>query len=163
FADSRVFTLVSPRPEEIVQTLRDKYGDKIQADIVQGRLLVVGDKQQLDEIATLLVKLDPAPRSLHLTLRDQPPTDANSNIVTYSTEKNGYSIDTVEGALVALDYQKIAQQPSSNGWWIAIDNVPIAFDKLTLQIKTEGGRRAIVLVSYTREENQERRTYGNQV
>jgi len=168
FADSRVFTLVNPHPEQVLQQLHNTYGDKIQADIVQGRLLVVGSKQQLDEIASLLVKLDPSPRPLRLTVREQPPVDANPGTIVYSSDaysgdKGGYTIDTVEGALVSIDYSRVAQQPAANGWWIAIDNVPTQFNTLSLQINTDGGRRAIVTVSYTGEKNQERRVFGNTV
>lgn len=161
FADSRVFTLVNPNPEEVLESLRNTYGDKVQADIVQGRLLVVGTKQQLDEIAALLVKLDPAPRALRLTVREQPPADDDPNSITYSTGKSGYTIDTVEGAFVSIDYQKIVQQPTAQGWWIAIENVPAEFNTLTLQVRIEGGRRAIIRTSYAREENQERRIFSN--
>lgn len=161
FADSRVFTLVNPHPEEIVASLQKTYGDKIHADIVQGRLLVVGTTQQLDEVAALLVKLDPAPRALRLTFSAQPPSDTDSHTTTYSTNKGDYTIDTVEGAFVTVDYEKVAQQPTSNGWLISIDNKPIKIDTLSLRISTEGGRRAIVVVSYTKQENQERRIFGN--
>ncbi len=163
FADSRVFTLVNPNPDEVVRALQTTYGDKIHADIVRGKLVVVGSRQHLDEIGALLVKLDPAPRALRLTLSEQPPADDSGNTITYSSASSGHTIDTVEGAMVAIDYANIAQQPTSNGWWIAIDNVPVQFSALTLQIKTEGGRRAIVLVSYSTQDNQERRVYGNTV
>ena len=183
FADSRVYTLVNPHPEEVLQALRNTYGDKISADIVRGKLLVVGSKQQLDEVGALLLKLDPAPRALRLTVRQQAP-ETTPGTVTYSSDSGGgYTIDTVEGALVALDYSQIAQQPKSigqqptntqqsttnvqqattNGWWVMIDNVPTQFTSLTLQIQIEGGRRAIVLVSYAMEKNQERRVFGNTV
>ncbi len=161
FADSRVFSLVNPDTDEVVQSLRTIYGDKIHADVVRGKLVVVGTRQQLDEIGALLVKLDPAPRSLHLSLREQPPADASSGVITYSTEKSGYTIDTVEGALVAIDYQQIIQQPKSNGWWITVDNVPTQFSSLTLKIRVEGNRKAIVQVNYAKEENLERRVFGN--
>lgn len=176
FADSRVFDLVNPHPEEVLQALRNSYGDKINADIVSGRLLVVGDKQQLDEVAARLVKLDPAPRSLRLRVSQQPP-DTTPGEITYSTNSGGYTIDTVEGALVSIDYSQIAQQPRSialqptsdtqqptmNGWWVTIENVPTQFNSLTLNVHIEGGRRAIILVGYTREENQQRRVFGNTV
>ena len=169
-ADSRVFTLITPNPEAVVQQLRNTYGDKIQADVVQGRLFVVGSQQQLDEIAALLVKIDPSPRALRLTVREQPPADATPGTIVYSTDTSGYTIDTVESALVAIDYNRIVQQPSNinrqssnSGWWIAIDNVPTQFNTLTLQVRTEGGRRAIVSVNYTKEQNQERRVFGNTV
>lgn len=163
FADSRVFDLVNPHPEEVVQGLRNTYGDKLSAEIVRGKLLVVGSKQQLDEVAALLVKLDPTPRALRLTVRDQPSIDSDSNTITYSSDNSGYTIDTVEGAFVSIDYQKIVQQPTTNGWWITIDNVPTQFNSVTLQVRIEGGRRAVVLVNYTKEENQERHVFGNTV
>ncbi len=159
-ADSRVFTLVNPNPEEVLQSLQKTYGDKIHADIVQGRLLVVGTTQQLDEIGALLVKLDPAPRAIRLTFSEKPPADSTDAII-YSTNNRDYVIDTVEGAFVTVDYQKLIQQPTSNGWWISIDNKPTQFRSLLLRVQIEGGRRAIVLVNYSREENQERRIFGN--
>jgi len=163
FADSRVFTLVNPHPEEVLQGLRNTYGDKISADIVRGKLVVVGSKQQLDEVTALLVKLDPAPRALRLRVREQVP-DTTPGTVTYSSDNGGgYTIDTVEGALVSIDYSKVAQQPRMNGWWISIDNVPTQFTSITLQVQTEGGRRAIVLVSYAAEKNQERKVFANTV
>lgn len=162
FADSRVFTLVNPRPEEVLQSLQKTYGDKIHADIVQGRLLVVGTTQQLDEVGALLIKLDPAPRAIRLTFSEQPPNNSDSNTITYSTNKGrDYTIDTVEGAFVTVDYQKFTQQPRSDGWWISIDNEPTKIDALSLRINIEGGRRAVVAVNYTRQENQERRVFGN--
>lgn len=163
FADSRVFTLVNPNPEEVLTSLQKTYGDKIHADIVQGRLLVVGTPQQLDEIGSLLVKLDPAPRAIRLTFSEQPPSDNDTNTITYSTNKSDYTVDTVEGAFVTIDYQKISQQPKSNGWWISIENKPVQFSALLLRVQIEGGRRAIVLVNYSKEENQQRRVFGNTV
>ena len=163
FADSRVFDLVSPHPEAILQSLRDTYGDKLQANIARGKLVVVGTPRQLDEIAALLVKLDPAPRPLHLTLTETPP-DNGAGTITYTTGGGGYAIDTVENTLVALDYSKIAQQPTSgNGWWITVENKPTRFTSLTLQVKLEGGRRAIVRVSYEKEDQQQRRVFANTV
>lgn len=162
FGDSRVFTLVNPHPEEVLEGLRNTYGDKLQADIVRGKLLVVGTTQQLDEVAALLVKLDPKPRALRLTLSEHPPTDDEPGSTTYSTENhNDYTIDTVEGAFVAIDRSKIAQQPQISGWWVTIKNEPTQLNTLTLQIKIEGGRRALVVVSYAKEDNQQRRVFGN--
>ncbi len=163
FADSRVFTLVNPHPEEVLQALRNTYGDKLGADIVRGKLVVIGSSKQLDEVAALLSKIDHAPLALRLMLREQPPADDAPGAITYSTDSSGYTIDTVEGAFVAIDYQKITQQPTSNGWWIAINNVPTEFTTITLQVKIESGRKAIVLISYAKEENQERRVFGNTV
>lgn len=163
FADSRVFTLVNPHPEEVLQSLQKTYGDKIQADLVQGRLLVVATTQQLDEIAALLVKLDPAPRPIRITISEHPLIDSDSGAKTYSTDKGAYTIDTVEGAFVTIDYQKIVQRPQSNGWLITIDDKPTQVSALLLRVQIEGGRRAIILVNYSREENQQRRVFGNTV
>lgn len=166
-ADSRVFTLVNPDTDAVLQALQKTYGDKVHADVVQGRLLVVGSKQQLDEVAALLIKLDPAPRPLRLTLSEQAPDDNNADSTntystnTYSTNKGNYTIDTIEGAFVTVDYQKIVQQPASNGWWITVNNEATQFNTLTLKVIIEGGRRAIVLVNYTKQEDQERRIFGN--
>jgi antitoxin component of MazEF toxin-antitoxin module len=182
FADSRVFTLINPNPEEVLQGLHNTYGDKLKADIVRGKLVVVGSKRQLDEVDALLTKLDPAPRALRLRLTEQPP-DTTPGTITYSTNNGGgYTIDTVEGAFVAIEYSQIVQQPislmrepnsqaqqstaqqsTSAGWWVTIDNVPTQLNALTLRVQLDSRRRAIVLVSYTKEENQERRVFGNTV
>lgn len=168
FAEVRVFELTTPHPEEIIEELHQAYGDKIRADWVQQRLVVVGSKQQLDEVSTLLLKLDPKPSALRLTIRDQPPSDDKPGTVTYSSNNGGYTIDTVEGALVVLDSSEIAQQigaagSDNGGWWVAIDNRPVRIQSLTLQVRVQGGRNALVLVSYAKEENQQRRVYGNTV
>lgn len=54
-ADARVFELTTPNPQEVVNTLQRTYGDKIRVDLVQQRLVVVGSKQQLDEIGGVLL------------------------------------------------------------------------------------------------------------
>lgn len=163
-ADSRVFPLSSPQPEEIAQTLRNTYGDKVRIDIVQGRLLVVGTRNQLDEIGAALVKLDPAPVALRLSVREQPPADASRNTITYSTaDSDGYTVDTVTGAVVALQYDQLTERPGMNGWWVTIEDVPTQFQSLTLQVRLLGGRNALVVVSYARQEDQQRRVFSNTV
>lgn len=170
-ADARVFELTTPNPQEVVDTLRQTYGDKIRVDLVQQRLVVVGSKQQLDEIGAVLVKLDPTPAALRLTIREQPPADETPGTITYSTTtNNGYTIDTVEGALVALDYQQLSQRISGfgsgaahRGWLIDIEDKPTLLQSITLQVRVPRGGKAVVTVGYTKEENQQRRIFGNTV
>jgi len=161
-AEARVFNLSNPNPDAVLRAVQTNYGDKVRADIIQQRLMVVGTPKQLDEIAALLTKIDRAPAPLHLTLREQPPprTEQEGTVV-YSSGDDGYSVDTVEGALVALEYQQIVQQPISNGWLIQIDNQPQTISSLTLQVQLQNSRSAQVLVSFSKEENQQRRVYGN--
>lgn len=169
-ADARVFELTTPNPQEVVNTLQRTYGDKIRVDLVQQRLVVVGSKQQLDEIGGVLLKLDPAPAALRLTIREQPPADETPGTITYSTTNNGYTIDTVEGALVALDYSQLSQRISGfgagasyRGWLIDIEEKPTLLQSITLQVRAPSGRKAVVTVGYTKEENQQRRVFGNTV
>lgn len=161
-AEARVFDLNTPRPEEIVQMLQTTYGDKVRADLVQQRLVVVGSKKQLDEIGELLARLDRAPAALRLTLRDTPPpTTERAGTIVYSAGDDGRVVDTVEGALVAIDYQQVMQQPVASGWLIAIDNQPRTVDSLTLQVQLQNNRVAQVLVGFSDERNQQRRVYAN--
>jgi len=169
-ADARVFELTNPHPEEVLAALQKTYGDKVHADLVQQRLVVVGSKQQLDEISALLMKLDPAPLALRLIIREQPPSDEAPGTITYSSNNSGYTIDTVEGALIALDYREFAQQiagagtnDNNGGWWVVIENSPTQVQSLTLQVRVMNGRTALMLVSYAKEENQQRRVFGNTV
>lgn len=161
-AEARVFELTTAQPERIVEMLRNTYGDKVRVDLVQQRLVVVGSARQLDEIGALLAKLDRAPAALRLTLRDTPPPAVERDgTVVYSAGDDGRVIETVEGALVALDYQQIAQQPVSNGWQVAIENEPRTIHSLTLQVQLQNSRTAQVLVSFADEKNQQRRVYAN--
>jgi hypothetical protein len=170
WADARVFNLNNPNTQRVLDAVQARYGDKLQADIVQEKLVVVGTPQQLNEIGSLLAKVDPAPAYLRLHLREQPPEDNQTNVITYSSNTEGYTLDTIEGAFVALDYDQIAQQIGSTGsdhngegWWVTIDNAPTEIRALTLQIRLQNKRNAIVTVSYTNQENQERRVYANTV
>jgi len=159
-ADTQVFTVTSPQPEQVLQTVRSLYGDRVRADLIQQRLVVVGSRAQLAEIGTLLAQLDRPPQALRLTLREQPPLGSS---ITYGTDGDGLSVDTVAGALVTLERSQLTQQPAANGWWITVDNVPVEFSSVMLQIQLQGERSAQVLVSYTREQNQQRRVFGNTV
>ncbi len=161
-AETRVFELTNPNTESVLQLLRSTFGDKVRADLFQGKLVVVGTPTQLDEISTLLTKIDRAPTPLHLTLRERlPPSSEQNGTIVYSSGDDGYTVDTVESAFVTIDYQKIAQQPVANGWLIAIDNVPQKISSLLLQIQLLNNRSAQILVSYSKQENQDRRVFGN--
>jgi hypothetical protein len=161
-AEARVFDLVTPNPDEIVRMLQTTYGDKVRIDIVQQRLVVVGSTRQLDEIATLLAKIDRPPAALRLTLRETPPpTTEREGTVVYSSGDDGRVIDTVEGAMVAVDYQQVVQQPVSNGWLIAIENQPLTVSSLTVQVQLLNNRTAQVQVTYADERTQERRVFSN--
>jgi hypothetical protein len=161
-AEARIFNLTNPNPDAVLQVLQTTYGDKVRVDLIQQRLVVVGTAKQLDEIAALLAKIDRPPAPLHLTVREQPPAlTEQEGTVVYSSGDDGYTVDTVEGALVALEYQQIVQQPVSNGWLIQIDNQPQTISSLTLQVQLQNSRTAQVLVSFSKEENQQRRVFGN--
>jgi hypothetical protein len=161
-AEARVFDLTTPRPDEIVRMLQTTYGDKVRVDVIQQRLVVVGSRKQLDEIATLLEKLDRPPAALRLTLRETPPPVVErEGTVVYSSGDDGRIIDTVEGAMVGIDYQQIVQQPASNGWLIAIENQPLTVSSLTLQVQLQNSRTAQVLVTFADERNQERRVFSS--
>jgi hypothetical protein len=161
-AEARIFDLSNPNPEAVLQVLQTTYGDKVRVDLIQQRLVVVGTGKQLDEIAALLAKIDRPPAALRLTVRTQPPAlTEHEGTVVYSSGDDGYTIDTVENALVALDHQQIVQQPVSDGWLVTIDNKPQMISSLTLQVQLQNSRTAQILVSFSREENQQRRVFGN--
>lgn len=162
-ADTKVFNLNNNRPEEVLQTLRTLYGDKVRTDIIQQRLVVVGSSAHIAEISQLLAQLDRPPQALRLTLREQPPLVNTENSIVYGTDSGGLSIDTVAGALVNLERAQISQQPVSNGWTITVDNVATEFSSIMLQVQLQGQRSAQVLVSYAKEENQQRRVFGNTI
>lgn len=160
-ADARVYSLVTPQPEQIVEALRSLYGDKIRADLVQQRLVVMGSAEQLREIDTLLAQLDRPPAALRFTLREQPPAAATDNAVTYSSgDRGGLSIDTVESAPVVLEYSQISQRPVGHGWRVSIDDVPTEVTSIMLQAKLQRNNTVQVLLSFSREENQRRRVIG---
>jgi len=214
-AEARVFNLSNPDPESILHVLQTTYGDKVRIDLIQQRLVVVGSAKQLDEVGALLAKIDRPPTPLHLTLREQPPPAIEQgDVVVYSSGDDGYTVDTVEGALVALEYQQVVQQPTLGGlvgiapqagatqpantaqstntaqattsrtksttstaqgsatqssatqnyngsWLVQIDNQLQQVSSLTLQVQLQNSRTAQILVSYSREENQQRRVFGN--
>lgn len=161
-ADVRIFDLTTPNPGDIERVVQSTYGDKVRVNLIQQRLVVVGSKKQIEEIAELLDKLDRPPAALRLTLRETPPpVIEREGTVVYSSGDDGRIIDTVEGALVGVDYQQIVQQPASDGWRVAIDNQPQTVSSLTLQIQLQSTRTAQVLVSFADERNQQRRVFAN--
>ena len=193
-AEVRVFNLSNPDTEGVLHVLQTTYGDKVRVDLIQQRLVVVGSAKQLDEIGALLAKIDRPPSPLHLTLREQPPpTSEQGGVIVYSSGDDGYTVDTVEGALVALEYQQVVQQPTLGGivpqagatqpaniaqsttnsatqnsttqnyngnWLVQIDDKLEQISSLTLQIQLQNSRTAQILVSFSREENQQRRVFG---
>jgi hypothetical protein len=163
-AEVRVFTLVTPHPEQLVDGLRSLYGDKIQVDLVQQRLVVIGTSKQLDEIDSMLAQLDRAPAPLRLIVRERPPPTASEG-GTFSTDRDAFTLDTVEGALVTLQYDQVVQQPTvsrfGHGWVVRIENEPTPVSALMLQIQLQGKRSLQVLVSYSKEQNQRRQVFGN--
>ncbi|HSB97426.1 MAG TPA: hypothetical protein VLC91_13300 [Spongiibacteraceae bacterium] len=161
-AEARVFNLSNPNPETVLQVLQTTYGDKVRVDLIQQRLVVVGTAKQLDEIAALLAKIDRPPMPLRFTLREQPPpATEQADVVVYSSGDDGYIVDTVENALVVVEHQQIVQQPVIDGWLIAIDNKPQTVSSLTLQVQLQNSRTAQILVSFSREDNQQRRVFGS--
>jgi hypothetical protein len=162
-AEARVFNLVTPNPDKVVEGVRALYGDKLQVDLVQQRLVVIGTPQQLNEVGTLLAQLDRAPVPLRLMVREQPPAADDATGTTYSTERGSFSVDTVEQARVVLDYSEITQRPAGNGWAVYIEDVPVEFSSLMLQLQLRGSNSVEVQVSYSRLLNQQRKVYGNTV
>src|SRR5690606_16178518 len=67
-AEVQVFPLRGPNPEQVQETLRSVLGDRAQVDIIQQKLVVVGDPATLREAADVLRKVDKLPASLRLTL-----------------------------------------------------------------------------------------------
>src|SRR5690606_2503485 len=166
-ADARVFNLNTPNTQTVIDALQSKYGDAIQVELVQQKLVVVGDSRTLAEVGGTLARIDPAPAPLRLQLRAQPPLRDDGKVITYSAKAEGYSLDTVEGTFVVLRHDQLAQQigeagrDGRHGWTVSIHDTPAQIDELTLQITLRDKRSAMIVVSYTRLENQQRRVYGN--
>ena len=83
-ADIHAFSLRESSQKKVIDLLHANYGNQIKVDLVQGKLVVVGNKQQIDEINKLLTDLDSAltQPSLHLQLRENPPQSEHSNAIT---------------------------------------------------------------------------------
>lgn len=162
-ADVEVFTLRAANPDEAVATLRAALGNRAQINVVQQKLVVVGEAKALQEAASILRKVDRLPANLRLTLTENPPTesvDPSSGVLVYTTDRNSQVVDTLEGAMLSLDYTKFHQTVSSDGWLVSIDNQPIAVQQMQMRVRLAGARSAEIMLSYVRYVNQERKVYG---
>lgn len=160
-ADVRVFEVNTPEPQQLLSHLQALYGDRIHAELVRERLVVSANKQELDEIERLLQRVDRAPSPLRLTLSEELPIESSSGTINYHTAGRTFQVDTVEGAQVALEYDKIVQQPRSNGWWVSVEDKPVRVKSMLLQVQLQGQRAVLVRISYSRQQNQRRRVYTN--
>lgn len=165
-ADVEVFPLRAITPDEAVESLRAVLGDRATVDVVQQKLVVVGDARALQDAATLLRKIDRLPANLRLTLTENPPTesqDPQTGMLVYTTDKNSQVVDTLEGALLTIDHTKFHQTLTSDGWLFSVDNQPVAVQQLQMRVRVVGARTAEVMMTFVRYENQQRRVYGRVV
>lgn len=159
-AETQVFELRTVAPDEVPAAVRSLHDDEIRAEVAGQRLLVIGPAARLDEIAELLERLDQPPLSLRLTLRTEPPLpDGRGD--HYATDDQGYTLESVEGALVVLDYSKLVEQPTSDGWMVALADKPIVVRSLTLQIYRGRDGLVDVVTSYTDFRNGDQHVLGN--
>ena len=161
-ADAQVFALQSANPEQVLETLRTALGNRARVDLVQQKLVVVGDSETLAEAKSLLAQIDRLPANLRLTLTENPPSrsEDEEGVIRYSVDKNSQSLETVEGAQVSLDYSKFHQQPQSDGWLFTINETPVAVRQMEMSVRLIAKRTARITMAYTRYENQERKVYG---
>lgn len=160
-ADSEVWQLRGPNPDEVVTALRGLYGDAVRVERINDRLLLVGQEQQLQGILDLLEEIDQPPLPLLLTISMVPPPQAGSRL--YATGDSSYRIETVEQALVAIDHERLAQRFSgSDGWVVMIDEEPVEVRSLMLQIRRLGSDTIEVLTSFAQRDGDHRRVLGNQ-
>jgi hypothetical protein len=160
-ADVEVFPIRSINPQQVLETVRTELGDRAQVDLVQQKLVVVGDAKALSDTTMLLRKIDRLPANLRLTLTEIPAnTTQDGNTTTYSADKNSQIMDTVEGAQLSLDYTKFHQQVETNGWMFSINDVPVAVRQLELRVTLLNAHAAQIVMTYARYENQERKVFG---
>lgn len=162
-ADVEVFTLRAANPDEAVAALRAALGDRAQIEVVQQKVVVVGEPKTLQEAASVLRKVDKLPANLRLTLTENPPTesvDPNSGMLVYTTDRNSQVVDTLEGAMLSLDYTKFHQTVASDGWVVSIENEPVSVQQMQMQVRLAGARSAEIMLTYVRYVNQERKVYG---
>jgi len=160
-ADVEVFPIRSINPQQVLETVRTELGDRAQVDLVQQKLVVVGDAKALSDTTMLLRKIDRLPANLRLTLTEIPAnTTQDGNTTTYSADKNSQIMDTVEGAQLSLDYTKFHQQVETNGWMFSINDVPVAVRQLELRVTLLNAHTAQIVMTYVRYENQERKVFG---
>ncbi len=166
WAGAEVFALRSSNPEQVLEIMRSALGDRAQVEIVQQKLVIIGDEKTLAEAKKLLPQIDRLPTNLRLTLTENPPTEAvdpDSGVITYSVDKNTQTLETVEGAQVSLDFTKFHQQAETNGWLFTVDEQPVAVQSLEMNVRLIGARTVKVMMSFARYENQQRRVYGRVV
>lgn len=162
-ADTQVFTLRGPNPEDVLETMRTALGDRAQVNMVQQKLVVVGDAKSIEEAAKLLRQIDRLPANLRLTLTETPPAateDPDSGTRVYTSAQNSQTMETLEGALLSLDYTKFHQQVDTNGWLFTVHDAPVAVRQLEVRVRLVGPHTAQIMMTFTRHENQERRVYG---
>jgi len=160
-ADVEVFPVRSINPQQILETVRAELGDRAQVDLVQQKLVVVGDAKALSDTTMLLRKIDRLPANLRLTLTEIPANATqDGNTTTYSADKNSQIMDTVEGAQLSLDYTKFHQEVETNGWMFSINEVPVAVRQLELRVTLLNAHTAQIVMTYVRYENQERKVFG---
>jgi hypothetical protein len=167
FAEVEVFPLRGPDPQQTLETVRAALGDRAQVDMVQQRLVVVGDQKALADAASLLRKIDRLPANLRLTITEIPPSeshDPNTGLLVYTTDKNSQVIDTVEGALISTSYEKFHQTvsygASTDGWMMSVNNELVAVQQLEIRARLIAARTVEIVMSFTRYENQQRKVYG---
>ena len=160
-ADVEVFPIRSINPQQVLETVRTELGNRAQVDLVQQKLVVVGDAKALSDTTMLLRKIDRLPANLRLTLTEIPVNATeDGNTTIYSADKNSQIMDTVEGAQLSLDYSKFHQQVETNGWMFSVNDVPVAVRQLELRVTLLNAHTAQIVVTYVRYENQERKVFG---
>lgn len=161
-ADVEIFPVRSINPQQVLETVRTELGDRAQVDLVQQKLVVVGDAKALSDTTMLLRKIDRLPANLRLTLTEIPTntTEDGNTSTTYGADKNSQIMDTVEGAQLSLDYSKFHQQVETNGWMFSVNDVPVAVRQLELRVTLLNAHTAQIVMTYVRYENQERKVFG---
>jgi hypothetical protein len=165
-AEVEVFPLRGSNPQQTLETVRAALGDRAQVDMVQQRLVVVGDQKALSDAASLLRKIDRLPANLRLTITEIPPSeshDPNTGMLVYTTDKNSQVIDTVEGAQISVSYEKFHQTVATDGWMFTVNNEPTAVQQLEMRARVVAAHTVEIVMSFTRYENQQRKVYGRVV
>src|SRR5690606_33134350 len=117
----------------------------------------------LRQAADILRKVDRLPSTLRLTLTENPPSenvDPDTGMLTYTTDRNSQVVDTIEGALLTIDYAKFHQSANSDGWTFMVNDEPTAIRELSMRVKLAAPRTVEIVMTFTRYENQERRVFG---
>lgn len=160
-ADVEVFKLRGGNPQHVLETVRSSMGDRVNADIVQSQLVVVGDAKAISDVTMLLSKIDRLPLNLRLTLSEiRPPQNQNTGDTFFSTAPSPLVVDTLEGTQVSLDYEKLHQQVKADGWIFTVNDEPVAVKQLVLRVSLVNRHTAEISESFTRYENNERKVFG---